>query len=189
MKNSKTKLFKRIFAAIICAACATAFAAALSACKKDEGDGENKLSGEMTVVIANADSTVVKSYKVDLSKYDDKASVADLLEDLSKDAANDFYYGGYDSQYGLYLTEVGYTTVTHHEAQGGYEAYDSTNYNAVAKEDKATYAYVAYYNNITDCSSSDWSTVTYGGATLGYSNYGASNTPLESGKIVYFTQG
>lgn len=134
----------------------------------------DELSGEMHIVVADAEATEIKSFTVGLNGYTTKNSVADLIVALSS-ADRGFYLSGGNSEYGYYIEEVGYTNVE------GTHKLAVTNY--------LQNQFVAVYTDINNCFDTTYGSVTYSAKTLYSASYGVSLLPLQDGATVYFTQG
>ena len=134
----------------------------------------DELSGEMYVVVADAEATEVKSFTVGLDGYTTKNSVADLIIDFSL-GSNGFYLSGGNSEYGYYINEVGYT--------------DGEGTHKLAVTNYAQNQFVAVYTDINDCYDASFGSVVYNAKTLYSASYGVSLLPLQNGATVYLTQG
>jgi len=158
--------------AIVCAA-AVLCAGMLVSCGEEKFDNDY-LMGTATLVVKGTEE---KSFQIELTnRFTREDSVEDVLNSLVEEGK--LYYEGQHTQYGLYLTEVGYP----HREEGA--TYD-TNVPLV-KQDTAAGKYVYLYTSITDDqdTSEYKSEITYGEQTLVSAAVGISSMHIRDEAVI-----
>ena len=125
--------------------------------------GEVSDSGDVTVVVRNADGTD-SIYKADLEKIENKSEGGKgVLEHLQKNDKNPLHVEMVDSTYGVYVSAIG--SISESPSDG---------------------SYVMVYTSVKTDSYEGAPTVSYEGVTLYQSGVGLSGMTVESGCVILF---
>ena len=125
--------------------------------------GDVAESGDITVVIENADGTY-DVYKTDLEEVENKSEGAKgVIEHLNERENNPLALEMVDSTYGAYVSAIG-----------------------SIKEDAATKTYVIVYTSVAADSYDGAPTVEYEGVTMYQAGVGLSAMSVEAGTVIMF---